>query len=306
MYNVGMDKLPTSLRIGVIRGGPSTEYDESLLTGEYVLSHLRETHKPLDIFISKDGTWHIQGIERTPDRILKYTDVIWNALHGSFGEDGGIQEILNRHGIPYTGSDRYASAIAMNKAMTKERVSSMGVKTPVFAIVRREDNLAEKAKEIFSSIPHPMMVKPTCGGSALGVYIARTYKELLGTLEAILEMHGSAIVEEYISGKSVSCLVAEGLRGEDFYAFPTDIKVGKRDSGEVLEISKLIHDELGLRHFSKSDFIVSPRRGIYFLEINTQPKLSRDSIVHKSLEAVGVKAKDFIDHILGLALNKQK
>jgi D-alanine-D-alanine ligase len=299
-----MDSLPKSLRIGVIRGGPSTEYKESLLTGEYVLSHLRETHKPFDIFISKDGTWHLQGLERTPDRVLKHTDVVWNALHGEYGEDGKIQEILNHHGVPFTGSDRYASAIAMNKVMTKERAHAMGIKTPVFDIVRRGDNLVEKAKALFNSIPHPLMVKPTCGGSSLGVYIARTYKELLGALETILEIHGSAIVEEYIDGKSVSCLVTENLRGQDVYAFPVSFKVGKNDSNEILEISKLVHDELGLRHFSKSDFIVSPRRGIYFLEVNTQPKLGRDSIVHQSLEAVGIKAKDFIDHILGLAIKK--
>src|SRR5690242_7505381 len=88
VYNIKMDSLPRSLRIGVIRGGPSTEYKESLLTGEYVLSHLRETHKPFDIFISKDGTWHMQGVPRTPDRVLKHTDVVWNALHGEYGEDG--------------------------------------------------------------------------------------------------------------------------------------------------------------------------------------------------------------------------
>src|SRR4051812_28058000 len=110
-----MTTLPSSLRIGVLRGGPSPEYDASLKTGGHVLKYLNETHKPLDIFISKDGTWHVQGIERKPERILKQVDVVWNALHGLYGEDGGVQEILNHHGVPYTGSDRMASAVAMNK-----------------------------------------------------------------------------------------------------------------------------------------------------------------------------------------------
>ena len=87
--------LSSSLRIGVLRGGPSSEYDVSLKSGHEVLKHLSQTHKPLDIFISRNGTWHVQGIERSPERILKHVDVIFNALHGKFGEDGRVQEILD-------------------------------------------------------------------------------------------------------------------------------------------------------------------------------------------------------------------
>ena len=109
--------LPSSFRIAVIRGGPSSEYETSLASGGYVLKRLSETHKPLDIFISRDGQWHINGIERSPDRILNHVDVVWNALHGA--TDGTVQDILDRHNILYTGSNRLSSAIAMNTALTK-------------------------------------------------------------------------------------------------------------------------------------------------------------------------------------------
>src|SRR3989344_2035845 len=181
-----MQTLSPSLRIGVLRGGPSLEYDVSLKTGANVLKHLSETHNPIDVFISKDRKWHMNGIERPPLRILKNLDVAFNALHGAYGEDGQVQEILNHHGTPFTGSDKYASAIAMNKWMTKERAVLAGIKTPVGILVRQNDSLSDKAKEIFNTIPHPLIVKPACGGSSLGIHIVDSYSELLSALEKVL------------------------------------------------------------------------------------------------------------------------
>ena len=108
------------MRIGVLRGGPSSEYEVSLKTGANVLKALSETHRPLDIFISKDGKWHREGVERTPDHALLGVDVVFNALHGEYGEDGKVQQILQQLGIPYTGSDSIASALAMNKVLSKK------------------------------------------------------------------------------------------------------------------------------------------------------------------------------------------
>ena len=304
-----MITLPISLRIGVLRGGPSPEYDVSLQSGGHVLQNLSNTHKPFDIFISKDGTWHIHGIERSRERILKQLDVVWNALHGSYGEDGKLQELLSHHGIKYTGSDKFASAIAMNKAMAKEQVKVAGIKTPVFIIVRREDSMIDKAKEIFNSIPHPLMVKPTCGGSSIGLYIVRTFNELLSALEQVLSVHGSAIVEEYISGKSVSGFITEDFRNQPIYTFPAIVtssgSVSTKETRAVEDMAKQVHNMLQLSHYSKSDFIVSPRRGIYFLEVNTVPKLEKKSLLLQALETVGVDTVHFIHHMLSLAVNRK-
>ena len=136
--------LPSSLRIGVLRGGPSSEYDVSLQSGAHVLKHLSETHKPVDIFISRDGAWHVGGVEKSPERILKHMDVVFNALHGTFGEDSKVQDLLNSHDIPYTGSDKLPSAIAMNKWLTKERLKLVGIKTPVAVLIRADDSLDQK------------------------------------------------------------------------------------------------------------------------------------------------------------------
>jgi D-alanine-D-alanine ligase len=330
-----MQTLPSSLRIGVLRGGPSLEYDLSLKSGGHVLAQLAETHRPIDIFISKDGRWHMHGVEKSPERILKHVDVVFNALHGEYGEDGVVQEILGRHGMPHTGADRLSSSIAMNKWMTKMRAQTAGIKTPLYSVVKREDSLpeklAEKVREISSVIPYPMIVKPVSGGFSHGVYFVQSHSELFNALESVLYLYPSAMVEEYISGKEVSCTTLNDFRGEKTYAFPPiEIKysplspvwrhemkhysdtdfihpttLSKTESKKVEDMTKNIHKALGLHSYSQSDFIVSPRRGVYFLEVNTSPDVSDKSLVHKSLEAVGSSMKEFLHHVLGLALERK-
>ncbi|HBD24971.1 MAG: hypothetical protein A2566_00585 [Candidatus Zambryskibacteria bacterium RIFOXYD1_FULL_40_13] len=323
-----MNTLPTSLRIGVLRGGPSPEYDVSLKTGANVLKNLSLTHNPVDIFISKDGKWHMNGIERSPERILKNVDVIFNALHGKFGEDGQVQEVLDCLGVPHTGSGRMESAVSMNKWLTKERAILAGVKTPVAMLVRQTDSLAVRAKEVFNSIPHPLIVKPVSDGSSLGLHKVDSYSELLSALESVLAEHDSAIVEEYIDGRQATCGVIENFRGQKVYTLPSIeitppgkmLDYASRCSGECREIcpgnfsekekkeiekvAKLMHERLGLKHYSCSDFVVSPKRGVYFMETNSLPKLHENSFLPKSLKAVGVEVKEFLQHLLHLAVNR--
>jgi len=326
-----MYTLPKDVRIGVLRGGPSPEYDVSLKSGAQVLNVLSETHQPVDILIDKAGVWHVRGTPRSPDRVLNHLDVVFNALHGTYGEDGIVQNILNHHAVPYTGSDRFSSAIAMNKWLTKEQARSAGIKTPISVVVRSTDSVIEKAREIFHSIPHPLVVKPTMGGSSLGIFVVKSFPELVSALESVLTVYDSALVEEYIAGKEATCTVVNDFRDRQVYSFPPiEIRYPKPEmvwtydhkysgesqimypttllSGEtkaVEDMSRAIHSLLKLSHYSRSDFIVSPRRGVYFLEVNTLPGMTAHSLVPKSLESVGVTLKEFIHHIIGLALNKK-
>ena len=310
MYTIFMYTIPQSLRIGVLRGGLSSEYDVSLKSGANVLRHLSETHKPIDIFISKRGIWHMQGVEKLPERILPHVDVVWNALHGTYGEDGKVQELLNRHGIPYTGSDRFSSAIAMNKWMTKERIIRAGIKTPIYTRIRRDDllqtSLLEIAKEILNSMPHPLVVKPVTGGSSIGLYIVKSFDELLFALNSVLSEYPGVLIEEYISGKDVSCAILQNFRERDIYSFPpTEKTLTREESKSVETIAKKIHKILNLSHYSQSDFIASPRRGVYFLEVDTLPTMTEESLLPKSLDVVGVPMKEFLHHVIYLALSEK-
>jgi D-alanine-D-alanine ligase len=306
--------LPKNLNIGVIRGGISPEYDVSIKTGANILKHLSETHRPLDIFISKDGKWHVNGIERNPDRILKHLDVVYNALHGAFGEDGKIQEILDHHKIPYTGSGKFSSAVAMNKFMTKEHAKKAGIKTPIYMVVRNEDNIDSKMGDIHKNFPYPVVIKPVVGGSSIGMTVARTPQEILEGLERAIDLGGGALVEEYIQGKDATCGVLDNYRGQNMYAMPpvgmSAEEIHSRhfsleDKKEMERVAKLMHEILNLQHYSESDFIVSPKRGVYFLEVNTLPGLTNESLFPKALEAVGMSMNDFLHHTINLALNEK-
>lgn len=311
-----MQTLSPSLRIGVLRGGSSGEYEDSLRSGASVLKHLSQTHRPVDIFVTKDNKWHMNGVEKSPERILKNIDVVWNGLYGRFYDSEQIRATLNYNGTPYTGSDRLESAMAMNRWIAKEKALLAGIKTPVSILVRRTDSLFGKAKEIFNSIPHPLLVKPGIGGFDVVSYKVQSFNELLEALENVLIACNSALVEEYIPGKYASCGIINGFRGQDVYTLPPAQIVSEdvincpglfseKEKREIERVAQLIHSKLGLKHYSNSDFVVSPRRGVYLLEVNTIPKLHEKSFLPKSLEAVGISVAEFLHHLLNLAINRR-
>ena len=321
-----MQTLPSSLRIGVLRGGPSPEYEVSLKTGANVLKHLSENYKPLDIFISRDGTWHMRGLPRPIEKILPHVDVVVNAMHGAYGEDGTVQKILEHHRMPYTGSGAFASALGMNKILSKEVFLKNEIQTPRHIVFRRNDDLKEKSNQIFKTFFMPVVIKPASAGSSVGVTIAKNPGEIKESIIFAIKHSPSVIIEEFIKGREATCGVVDGFRGEEHYALPPveirphngnffdydakyagqseEIVPSHFSSEEKKEIEKLAvaaHVALGLRHYSRSDFIVTPR-GIFILETNTLPGLTDASLLPKSLEAVGATMPQFLEHIISLAL----
>jgi len=285
--------------VAVLRGGPSREYDVSLKTGAAVLDALdKEKYEPRDIFIARDGTWHLHGVGVAPERALYGSDVAFNALHGEFGEDGTVQRLLGQLGVPYTGSDATASATAFNKHLTREEAKKLGVKIAHGIVV---DNPAS-AQQIFRTFPHPAIIKPVVGGSGQGSMVAENFVQLQHGLTQAFDFGPQVLVEEYIKGKDASVGVINNFRNEPTYALlPTPHEMlSQKEKNELAAIAKKIHDGLGLSHYSQSDFIVS-KRGIYFLEVNTLPKLAKESPLGRALHSVGAKLSDFLDHLLTLA-----
>lgn len=316
--------------VAVLRGGPSKEYDVSLQTGGNILKHLPEKYHVYDVLISREGVWHLNGIEREPHRILRHIDVVVNAMHGEYGEDGKVQQILQKHGVPYTGSDPLGSAVGMNKALSKKIFKQHNLKTPYHIVVESSPDVRARVLDIHKSFPNPRVVKPIGSGSSVGVTVAKTLGELESALLEAWKHSPQALVEEYISGKEATCGVIENFRGEPLYALlPVEVRprsspffdyASKYTAGGADEIcpgnfsqeekaaiqfaAKMAHLALGLRHYSRSDFRVHPKRGIYILETNTLPGLTNESLFPKSLEAVGCKLSDFLDHLISLALKK--
>src|SRR3989344_518012 len=164
-------------RVGVLRGGPSSEYEVSLKSGAAVLEHLPRKYNPIDIYIDRNGKWHLNGVAYPPEKILKQLDVVWNAMHGEYGEDGKVQKILESFNIPYTGSASLPSALAMNKFFSREYFKKAGLKIPEGSILKKEEKNYIKTFEIFSNFKKPLVVKPVSCGSSVGVSIVEEPQE---------------------------------------------------------------------------------------------------------------------------------
>ncbi|MBX4200026.1 hypothetical protein KW790_01005 [Candidatus Parcubacteria bacterium] len=299
-----MSEFAPKLRVAVLRGGPSPEYDVSLKTGGHVLSILRDMpdkYEPVDIFISHDGQWHLRGAEALPYRALHGIDVVFNALHGAYGEDGQVQRLLSSLNIPYTGSRAVASALAMNKDMAKEVYKSHGLLTPSHELIRGDVN-DDHLIYIFRNYLHPVIIKPATAGSSIGMKVAHTFHELKEGIKHALTHSNKVLVEEKVMGKDASCGILENFRGEKLYAFmphPTSFSTHIHKSIE--DMSRIAHKALGLRHYSESDFVVTPRGHIYILETNSSPKFHEESPLVHSLAHVGVPMQNYIHHIISLA-----
>lgn len=322
------------IRVGVLRGGPSPEYQVSLDTGASVLENLdSEIYEPLDILISKSGVWHSAGIEKSPEKALKGVDVVFNALHGKYGEDGTVQKVIEQAGIPYSGSGVLASALGINKVASKEIFKRVGLKMPYGVVINLKDLTRGAIRQAYHSVPPPFVVKPSSAGSSVGVRIVESLPELEEAVVAAFEYSPSVLIEEYIAGQEATCGVVEGFRMAPHYALlPIEIKPGagsqffdynskyldggaeeicpgnftreEKDMIEAMAVSA--HRALDLRHYSRSDFRVSPKRGVFILEANTLPGLTKNSLIPKALRAAGSSISEFLHHIVSLAMKRHE
>lgn len=316
------------IRVGILRGGPSNEYEVSLRTGTTVLNNLKkDKYNPKDIFIDKSGIWHLEGRPMKPLEALENVDVVFNALHGNFGEDGKLQHILESCKVKFTGSGSLASALGMNKVLSKEVFKREKIKTPQHKILNSIHKIKEHIIDLFKSFSLPIVIKPVSSGSSVGVYIIKDYPSFEPAIMNAFTHGDSVMIEEFIQGKEATCGVIDDFRDQGYYALPPveirphssffdyeakyqgksdEIVPGNFTAEEKAEIERmaiLAHRALGLRHYSRSDFIIHPHRGIFILETNTLPGLTPESLLPKSLDAVGASLPYFLDHIVSLALS---
>ncbi|MAZ67747.1 hypothetical protein CL652_03190 [bacterium] len=316
------------INIAVLRGGPSSEYEVSLATGAAVVGSLSEAkYNVKDVLISRSGQWHMRGVPATPGQVLNDIDVVFVALHGEYGEDGKIQRVLETYAVPYTGSKVFGSTIAMDKGQTRKQIGNIdGIKMPHYVVLQNDQvagDYKRAAEYVFRQFGPAYIIKPLRGGSSIGVAVANSVTNLSEALAAALESFDHVIVEQFIQGREVTSGVLENFRDEELYCLPpVEILLKQRDNfwdyaskydgsiekicpgnltedhkHRIQEASREIHRRLGLAHYSRSDFMVAPT-GIYFLEVNTLPGLTPDSLLPKSMEAVGVSFPEFLDHVI--------
>ncbi|MCA9357644.1 D-alanine--D-alanine ligase [Candidatus Kaiserbacteria bacterium] len=320
------------IRVAVLRGGPSEEYAVSMQSGSRVLAALDALEYPRkDIVITKKGEWLDNGFVKAPERALEAVDVVFIALHGTYGEDGQVQRILERKCIPYTGSAALTSAIAFNKELTKQTLLPHQIKMPRHRRVTRADldQLDEELPNIFKEIGTELFVKPLASGSSFGAQYVPTETILRTALEELLQQYETVLVEQFIRGKEATVGVLSNFRNESAYVLPVieivppnglplfsheDKYNGKTDEivpgrfsyhekAELTRVAAEVHEIVGCRHYSRSDFIVKDGE-VYFLEVNTLPGLTAESLFPKAAAAVGLEYPQLIDHLVKTALTR--
>ncbi|MEK7068963.1 MAG: ATP-grasp domain-containing protein, partial [Patescibacteria group bacterium] len=314
--------------VGVLRGGTSGEYELSIKSGAAIMNALpEEKYEMRDILIDRNGLWHLRGTPATPARALSQVDVVLNALHGGVGEDGTVQRILDRVGVPYAGSRALGAGLSLNKIRARAVLDRAKILIPrgIAFSLNNNMNTSDMAKVVFSTIGPPYVVKPPAEGSSQGIRIANTVIELPDALGDTLDQYGSALVEEYLIGAHATVAVLEHFRQEPLYVFPpAHIDLPKRVlyfdprsetvSGrhivpsrfpqdikmQIAEIARRAHEALHLAHYSDADFVVT-RRGPVLLEVNALPGLHDRSAIPHMLEVVGSSLREFLEHLIHLA-----
>jgi D-alanine-D-alanine ligase len=300
-------------RVGVLMGGPSAERDVSLNTGRGVHAALAERG------------WDAVAIDWTagadPTRLLRdaRVDVIWNALHGSFGEDGAIQGLFECLRLPYTGSGVMASALAMDKVRSKRLFEAAGLGTAPWKILADTD-AAATVDDAARAWGWPVVVKPACEGSSVGVTIVHDAGESAAAVELARRYHGPVLVEKFIPGQEIDIGVlahaalgtveirpakefydyeAKYLRKDTQYLVPAP--VSPAIEAELRRVAVAAFDALGCTGYARVDTRVDPSGAIHLLEVNTLPGMTATSLLPKLAKHAGMSYGELCETILATA-----
>lgn len=317
------------IKVAVLMGGPSSEHEVSLKTGQNVINNLDQNRYSAEpVVIEKNGEWPLSV------NILKEkTDVAFIAMHGEYGEDGGVQSFLDSLPVSYTGSGALTSALGMNKYLSLRHFQDYGLKTPNSILLsqlewRINPNLA--VKKIFWNLEKPWVLKPNRGGSSVGVKIVNNVEDLVISLHNSFMSSKDMIIQNFIKGREVTCAVLDhGFKRSAYALMPTEIVplkshffdyVSKYDPKGSLEITPArlseawlqtirrsavhTHNVLECRGMSRADMIVGEDGNLYILEINTIPGLTENSLLPKAAAHQGISFPDLLHRIIQAAINR--
>jgi len=293
-------------RVGVLMGGLSSEREVSLNTGKGVLRALLERGYPA------------VGIDWTEGQdlmgLLRGVDVVWNALHGTYGEDGCVQGLLECLKIPYTGSGVLASAAAMDKVMSKRLFDAAGIPTPEWTVI--EDDGASSA----GRFGWPLVVKPSREGSTVGVTIVQEAGQLAGAIAEARRCHGETMMERYIAGREASVAIlddevlgsveirprrafydyaAKYQSGDTEYLVPPTYADDVRAASEDAALRAYL--ALGCKGHARVDARIDEEGRPWVLEVNTLPGMTGTSLLPKIAAHRGMDYATLVERILASA-----
>jgi len=298
--------------IAVLMGGPGSERDVSLASGRGVAKALERRGArviPIDV--------------KGPDFVIpERVDIAFNIIHGTFGEDGQVQAILERRGIPYTGEGIEGSRIAFNKIETKQRFIECGIPTAAFEVIPADQ---------LPSLPLPYVVKAPRQGSTVGVYIVKEQSQIAPAIAGAAQYDNPLLIEEYIAGEELTVGIV-GPRAlpilmikpkDGFYDFKNKYPFLNPQAGGgaehycpaplppkvtrlIQEVALAAHGSLGLEVYSRVDFILSRDGDPYVLEVNTIPGMTEVSLLPEAAAAAGITYPELCERIIELSLIRTK
>ena len=301
-------------KIGVLMGGWSSEREISLLSGQRVLNSLKgQGFQAVGIDISRNFTDQIKRAK---------IDLAFVILHGRPGEDGTVQGYLDLLGIPYTGSGVTASAICIDKVISKMLFERVGIPTPPYFVVEAGADVAAIVAEAEKQFGYPMIAKPRSEGSSVGIELLEGRRGAVERSERVRRGFGDILLEQFIPGMiaTVGILVEEPLsilelvprqqafydyeakytRGETEFVLPARLDAKVAD--KIKELALKAHKLMGCSGFSRIDLVVRHGKLPYFLEINTLPGLTDISDFPAEAENAGISYDEMIFRILADAL----
>jgi D-alanine-D-alanine ligase len=296
-------------KIAVLCGGPSSEREVSLRSGSGVANALRLLGADAFEIDVRDGKFHLPA----------GTELAFNALHGTFGEDGTIQAILDERGIPYTGEGETGSRLAFDKIESKKRFIECGVPTAPYVTLRKGE---------IPNLAVPYVVKVPCQGSSVGVYLVKDLHERDAALEKAFAQADSILVEAFIKGRELTV----GVLGENvlpiieirprggFYSYENKYtwtnrggaaehecpaRLSRREKAVVESAALAAHRSLELEIYSRVDIILDANREPQVLEVNTIPGMTETSLLPEAAAAAGISMAQLCEFIVQLSLERR-
>ena len=311
-------------KVLVLAGGRSREREVSLRSGKAVAEALGSKGHEVTLWDLNEVS--VGNIE------AERPEVVFLALHGKYGEDGTVQGLLDILDLPYTGPGVLASAMAMNKVLTKKLLAYEGLPTADFllydfhGISVSEADIENVVKEIITELGIPVVVKPATEGSSIGTSIVKTEEALVGALRAALEYDREIVVEKFIDGVEVTAAVLgnddptvlpliEIVAENEFYDYEAKYnpgmshhiipaRISDRARQRAAELAREVYKVFRCRGFSRVDFIIDADDNPLVLEINTIPGMTAMSLFPDAARAAGMEFTELCERIVELALEK--
>jgi D-alanine-D-alanine ligase len=345
--------MPQKIRVGILYGGQSAEHEISILSARNVLAALdRQRFEPVLIGIDKSGKWLAQdeqrllasardprqvrvepGLPAPVETTANKVDVVFPVLHGTLGEDGAMQGLLEVAGIPYVGAGVLGSAVGMDKDVMKRLLRDASIPIADFRTVRRERFLRDPTSACRELLPlgFPMFTKPANAGSSVGVRKVKSAAELPDAVRFALQFDSKAIVEQAITGREIELAVLGGsppmvsIAGEivvehadGFYSYDAkylDEKGARLEMPAKMSAAELMRAQaLALDTFevlecdglARVDLFLTPEGTFYVNEINTLPGFTAISMYPKLWALSGVPQTELISRLLDLGLKRAR